>query len=225
MKKILSFLLMICLFHNPTYAGQATTDLTLQVEGRAPVVKNDVAGAREEAVKNALEKAIMRAAAKVLLVKIEDEKFQVVKSNMVGKADRYIKHYRIISENIQHDEYVAHVNVEMDLAFVKDDLLQMGILQDQGENEIGSVSLLLRGMKKYSDFVRLKTFLQNHPKVVKSLYPCHLEWQQARFDVVMVGSVQDLVAEFEKSGRYLLEDIKKNQNVVEIRLHVKEEAR
>ncbi|MCK7477857.1 MAG: flagellar assembly protein T N-terminal domain-containing protein [Candidatus Moduliflexus flocculans] len=90
---------------------EATTDLTLQVEGRAPVVKNDVALAREEAVKNALEKAIMQAVAKILLDKVEDEKFQAVKSIMIGKADRYIKNYRIISQNRQHDEYTAAVHV------------------------------------------------------------------------------------------------------------------
>ena len=55
-KLLLMFLLPICLFQHPAYAVQATTDLTLQVEGRAPVVQNDEARAREEAVKNALEK-------------------------------------------------------------------------------------------------------------------------------------------------------------------------
>ncbi len=140
-----------------------------------------MARAREEAVKNALEKAIMQAAAKILLDKFEDEKFQAVKSIMIGKADRYIKNYRMISENRQHDEYTANVNVVVALAPVRDDLLQMGVLQDQGEKEGVSVSLSLKGMKKYSDFAHLKTFLQNRPKIVKSVYPCRLEWQQAAF--------------------------------------------
>jgi hypothetical protein len=97
-------------------------------------------------------------------------------------------------------------------------------LQDQGEKEGVSVSLSLRGMKKYSDFARLKTFLQNLPKIVKSAYPCCLEWQRADFDLIMIGSVQSLVAELEKSGRYSLESLKKNRNVVEIHLQVKEEV-
>ena len=97
-------------------------------------------------------------------------------------------------------------------------------LQDQGEKEVVSVSLSLRGMKKYSDFAHLKTFLQNHPKIVKSAYPCCLEWQRADFDLIIIGSVQSLVAELEKSGRYSLESLKKNKNVVEIHLQVKEEV-
>lgn len=155
MRKTLSLmlLLLIGLFYSSAYAGQATTDLTLQVEGRAPVVKVVVA-----------------------------------------------------------------------LVPVMDDLLQAGVLQAQGEQEGVSVSLSLRGMKKYSDFARLKTFLQNLPKIVKSAYPCCLEWQRADFNLIIIGSVQSLVAELEKSGRYSLESLKKNKNVVEIHLQVKDEA-
>jgi hypothetical protein len=226
MRKNLSLMLLLLmgLFYSSAYAGQATTDLTLQVEGRAPVVKNDVALAREEAVKNALEKAIMQAVSKILSDKVEDEKFQAVKSVMIGKADHYIKNYRIISQNTQRNEYTAAVHVVVALVPVMDDLLQIGVLQDHEEKEGVSVSLSLRGMKKYSDFAHLKTFLQNRPKIVKSAYPCCLEWQRADFDLIIIGSVQSLVAELEKSGRYSLESLKKNKNVVEIHLQVKEEV-
>lgn len=228
MRKILFliFLLLICLSHHSIYAGQAATDLTLQVEGRSPVVKNDVASAREEAVKNALENAIMQAAAKILLDKFEDEKFQAVKSIMVGKVDRYIKNYRMIAENRQHDEYAANVHVVVALAPVRDDLFQMGFLHhDQGKKEGVLVSLSLKGMRKYSDFDRLKTFLQNHPPIVKSVYPCSLEWQQAHCNLILVGEVQNLMTEIEKSKNYSMETLKNNQNIVEIILHVKEEVR
>ena len=97
-------------------------------------------------------------------------------------------------------------------------------LQDQGDKEGVSVSLSLRGMKKYSDFAHLKTFLQNRPKIVKNAYPCCFEWQRADFDLIMIGSVEILAAELEKSGRYSVESLKKNKNVVEISLQVKEEV-
>lgn len=222
---LLIFLLLTCIFHYSAYAGQTTTDLTLQVEGRASIVKNDAARAREEAVKNALEKAIMQAAAKILLDKFEDEKFRAVKSILVGKVDRYIKNYRMISENSQHNEYTVNVHIVVALAPVRDDLLQMGFLHDQKEKKSNSVSLVLKGLKKHSDFDRLKSFLQSRPKIVKSVYPCSLESQQAHCDLVLVGEVQNLVAELEKSGRYSMEALKTNQNVVEIILHVKEEVR
>jgi len=221
MRKNLLLILLLCIFHHSAYANQTTTDLTLQVTGHASVVNNDVARAREEAVKSALEKAIMQAAAKIMLNKFEDEKFQAVKSIMVGNVDRYVKNYRMVLENRQYNEYAVNVHVVVTLAPIRDDLLQMGFLLDQGEKESSSVSLSLKGMKKHSDFDRLKTFLQSRPKIVKSVYPCSLESQQVHCNLVLVGEVQNLVAEIEKSGRYSLEAFKKNQNVVEIVLHVK----
>lgn len=220
----LIFLLMICMIHNPVYAGQTVTELKLQVEGRAPIIKNDLARTREEAVKNALEKAIMQATATILSDKFEDEKFQAMKSIMISQATQYAKNYRITSERIQQGEYIANVNVEIALSPVRDDLVQMGILQDQGKTGKTSVFLSLKGIKKHSDFSHLKTFLQTHPKIVIRAYPCRLEWQQAQFNLVISGDAQNLVVELEKTGRYSLEAIEKNQDVVAINLLVKEEV-
>jgi len=227
MRKKLSqiLILLMCLFCLSAYADQPATDLTLQVEGRAPVIQNDVVSAREEAVKNASEKAIMQAAAKILLDKYEDENFQALKSILLGRTDRYIKNTRIISEKRLHNDFIAHVQVVVALAHVSNDLLQMGMLPDQRIKEGVVVSFTLKGMKKYSDFNRMKTFLQKHPKIVKSTYPCHLEWQQAHCDLVLVGEVQSLVAELEKTGRYSMESINNDYDRVEINLNVKEEVR
>ncbi|PKN17130.1 MAG: hypothetical protein CVU71_17705 [Deltaproteobacteria bacterium HGW-Deltaproteobacteria-6] len=221
---LLIFLLLIVPFPDSAYAGQILTHWSIQVEGTAPVIKNDVASAREEAVKNALEKAIIQAAAKILPDKFEDEKSQAVKSVMIDKTDRYVKNYRMISENRQHDDYSVKVNVVVALAAVRDDLMQMGLLQRQGEKESRSVTLFLTSVNKYSDFARIKTFLQNRPKIVKSIYPCHLEWKQVQFDLAVVGSVKNLVSELEKTGRYSLAAPEKNQGGAEIILQVKEEV-
>jgi len=226
MKKtfLLIFILLTVFFNGSACAGQVFPDTNFLVEGSAPVIKNDEARAREEAVGNALEKAIMQAAAKILSEKFEDEKFQAVKSIMIGKSDRYVKNFRMISEQRQHDDYTVNVNAVVAIASIREDLLQMGVLQDPGEKGNIAVALSVKGIRKYSDFARLKIFLQNHPKIVKSIYPCRLEWQQAHFDLV-AGSIRDLVVELESTGRYSLAAPKKNQDGVEINLLVKEEVR
>jgi len=222
---LFAILFLTCISGYAAYANQASTDLVLQVEGHAAVVKNDEARARDEAVKNALEKAILQASAKILLDKYEDEKFQSVKSVMFGRVDRYIKNYRIVSEVRQHDEYTANVHAVVALLPVREDLLQMGILQDQKEKELISVSLSLAGMKKYSDFDRIRTFLLSRSRTVKNIYPCRLEWQHVSFNLRLDGDVQYLIAEFEKTGRYTIDSVNKDQNAVEINLRVKEESR
>jgi hypothetical protein len=221
----LIFLLFICLCVDSAYARQTLTDLTIQADGNAPVVKNDVAAAREKAVKNALERAIMQAMTGCLPDKFDDEKFQAVKSIMTGGVERYVKNYRMISERTEQEVCTVSLNVVMAAALVRNDLLQMGFLQEQGKKEGASVALSLKGMKKYSDFAGVKAFLQGHSEMVKSFYPCRLGWQQAHFDLMVAGSLQSFLVELENSGRYAVETRHKNQDIVEIYLQVKEEVR
>jgi len=221
---LLALLTVVFSFYDSSCVAQAPTDLNLQVEGSAPVLKNDEARAREDAVKDALEKAILLAVTQVSPRKSGDESSRVVKNAMTGQVDRYIKHYRMISETRQHDDYTVHLSVVVALTTLRDDLTRLGVPQESSENENVSVTLSVAGVKKYSDFDRLRTFLQNRPRIVKRIYPCRLEWQQARFDL-MVGSVRNLVGELEKTGSYSFLDPGKSQNVVEINLRVKEESR
>lgn len=217
----LTFLLFICFPCGSAYALQTLTDLTIQVEGIAPIAKNDVVRAREKAVENALEKAVMQAVTVCLSGKYEDEKMQALQSMMIGKVERYVRNYRMIWERKEQDDYTVNLNVVMALVLVRRDLLQMGFLQKEG----ASVGLSLKGMKKYSDFAGLKDFLQSSPQMVKSFYPCRLEWQQAHFDLIVVGSVRKFLVELENSGRYSVETRRKNQDIVEINLQVVKEVR
>lgn len=224
-KLCLMVFLLLCVAQPSARADQAAADFTLQVEGRAPVVKDDEARARGEAIKNALENAIMQAVYNMTPNKAEDGKLQPLKSILAGRTDRYIKNYRIISENRQQDEYAANVHVVVALTPLTDDLIQMGVLSDQKRGDGIPVSVSLKEVKKYSDFVFLRTFLQNRTKIIKSAYPCRLEWQRADFDLVLSGETSHLAAEFEKSGRYILETVNQNQNGVQITLRLKEEVK
>lgn len=205
------------------FAGSSGMELNMQVEGNAPVINNDEAGARDAAVKNALANAILRAADRILTEKYENEKFKSVKSNLIGKADRYVKSYRLTSETRQLDSYNISLNVVMALTPLRDDLWQMGVVRDQGGKDLNEVVLSFYDVPKYSDFLSLKIFLQKYPKIVKSIYPCQLEWRKVSFNLI-VGSMRDLAGELEKTGRYLVEIQRENKGVAKIILRVKKEA-
>lgn len=222
MKKYLMtlFLLLTGVLCGAVWAGEVLTDLSLQVDGKAVVIKNDVTRARENAVKNALEKAILQTAAKLLADKFEEEKFQAVKSILIGKADQYVKNYRITSEKSEQGEYIASVNVLVNQASVKSDLIQMDLIKHSGASV--NVSVVLKDMKKHADFMRLKSFLQSRSQIVKSVYPCSLEWRQASCDLIITGDVQSLLSELERSGGYVVEERGKKQDGFELNLRMKE---
>lgn len=228
MKKNLTALCLLLLtgfFYHPVCTAEVWTDLNFQVDGKAAIIKNDIARAREEAVKNALEKAILQTAARLLDDKYEDEKFQAVKSILIGKADQYVKNYRITSEKSEQDEYGASVSVLVAQASVRNDLIAMGLLKPSETVTTASVSVVLKGVKKYVDFTRLRNFLQSRTQIVKSVYPCSLEWQQARCELIVRGDVQTLASDLERSGRYFIEAPRKTQDGHEIQLRMKEELK
>ncbi len=220
----LFFLLMAVCLCDIAGAAQMPADANLQMEGRAVISKNDMAGARQAAVKNAQEKAILEVAAKLLSDRASDEKFQALKSMLIGKTERYVKNYRIISETSHQNEYVASVNIVVVQAAVRDDLIRMGILHDKEKPNDAKVHLSLKGVKKYADFAQLKIFLQSRAKIVKSIYPCSLEWRNARCELVITGGVPTLVAELETTGRYDVETPARTNDADVINLRMKEEA-
>lgn len=220
----LFFLLMTVCLCDFAGAAQMPADANLQIEGRAVISKNDMAGARQAAVKNAQEKAILEVAAKLLSNRAADEKFQALKSVLIGKTERYVKNYRIMSETSHQNEYVASVNVVVVQAAVRDDLIRMGILHDQERLNDEKVHLSLKGVKKYADFSQLKIFLQSRAKIVKSMYPCSLESRNVQCELVITGGVPNLAAELKRTGRYDVETPARTNNTDVINLRMKEEA-
>ncbi len=224
MKKCIAvlFLLLAMGFSGPcALAEPILTDLNLQVEGRAEIEQNDIARARTASVQNALENAIMQTAAKILASEYDDEKFQAVKSILIGRADQYVKNYRITSENRQQGEFVTGVTALVAQSLVRRDLIDMGLLQNIEAPVNTAVSLVLREINQHSDFTRLRSFLQSRSKIVKTIYPCAFQWRQVRCDLVIMGDLQELIAELDRSEFYIVEEIGEKPEQTELVLRTR----
>jgi hypothetical protein len=100
---------------------------------------------------------------------------------------------------------------------LKNDLAKMGYRQIAGQEKNNIIiSLEIKGLKSYSDFLYLKEFLKRQSKIVKNICSRSFEWRQARLELEISGTAQSLVLELAKTGRYLLNTgrINKNQIVV-----------
>ncbi|PKN53367.1 MAG: hypothetical protein CVU55_01730 [Deltaproteobacteria bacterium HGW-Deltaproteobacteria-13] len=219
----LSFIILM-LFPIFVYAQSDTGLLNIDVEGQALIRQNDVTGAREEAIKDALGNAIQTAVSKSFSVPIEDKKLQTVKNAVINEAEKYINLYKILAERKEAETYIVNVNATIVLDVLKNDLKQKGFfrLPLQEEDSL-RVFLNVRGLKKYADYLRLKEFLQS-VKTVKSVYPGTFAWQHACFEVVLSGNAQSLADELIQKGGYLLLDIQQADiNHTEINCMQKEE--
>lgn len=197
----------------------STRVLNLEVEGDAAIKQDDVANAREEAIRNALQRAILEAASGLLALPIKDKKFLQVENKIIEQQDRYVTNYKIMAENKQTETYFVSVNVAVAVADLKNDLSKMGFhtISDEDKTYI-TVSLEVKGLKKYSDYLYLKEFLKKRAKIVKNVYSRSFAWQRAYLRLEILGTPQELADELTKTGRYLLETehIKNNQITVSL---------
>jgi hypothetical protein len=199
------------------YAQNINNILTIDVGGKAAIKQNDVATARDEAIQDALQKAIIEAAAEILSLQASDEKFQPVIELINDQADKYVNNYKITTEKKQAEVYLVNVNVSISLVDLRDDLSKIVTLQvPRLEKDSQKVFLNINGMKKYADFLRLKEFLRNHPKMVKNIYPCYFELQQAHLEVELLVPAQALADELTKTGRYDLDTRQIDKNKIAI---------
>ncbi len=219
MKKYLFLSIVIFITFYPIYI-QPQNDkdlLSLNVQGTAPIKQNDVAAARQNAIQDALEKAILEAASKLLSISSKDENFQLIKSVLLSEPDKYVHYYKITEENRQPQTFSINANVVVAFLILKNDLNKIGFINapQTGKNNV-KIVLSVNGLKKYSEYIRIKEFLQSRTKLVKNIYPTHFEWQHARFEIETYGDTQSLANELEQNGGCVLEIKQAEQDKIEM---------
>lgn len=214
---------LLIFYGSPGAAQSSTTFLNLEVEGNAAIRHDDIAGARDEAIRNAGQKAVWEAASALLLIPVENKKFLPVKKEIAERQDKYINNYKIVSESRQPERYSVILHLAVALADLKSDLSRMGFLQiSETEKTSAAVSLCARGLKKYSDFQDLKEFLKKRTRIVKNIYLRCFEWQQVYLELEISGPIQELIAELSRTERYILSTEQVNKNQITITLLPKE---
>lgn len=214
------FILFIILFWCCPVGAQGKAGvLNLEIEGNAVINQNDAAGARDGAIQDALQRAILEAASNLLSLPVQDKKFLPVKSEIIERQDRYISNYKITAENIQAQAYAVTVNVAVNLPDLQNDLASAGFLKSSGAAGANAiVSLNIKGIKKYSDLSSLTEFLKKRVKMVRNVCPRSFEWQQARLELEISGTVLALADELGKTGQFMLDNDRINKNQITVNL-------
>ena len=220
MKKCLYLpVIIIVIFFAFTVRAQkeVSTNITLSVEGSAKINNENVAKAREEAIQNALEKAILETGSSLSELSVNDENFQLIKRIIVQDPDKYIAYYTITQESRQEQEFNVKANVIISSAALKNDLHKMGFLHNNLKNtDKVMVFLAVKGIKSYAAYSKIKIILQSRVDLVKKIYPVTFTWQEAEFEIEMAGDIQSLGAELEQKAGCVLEILSQQPNRVDM---------
>lgn len=193
--------------------------LSLEVKGNTAINQSDIAGTRDRAIRDGLQKAIQEAASALLSIPVNDKKFLPVKKALIGEQHKFINNYKIMAEGQKDGNYFVLVNVAIGLLDLKNHLAKLNFQRISGEEKNNIIIFLeVKGLKNYSDFIFLREFLKKQTKMVKNIRSRSFQWQQVHLELEISDTVQALAVELAKTGRYLLnaELIKKNQIVISL---------
>jgi hypothetical protein len=101
---------------------------TVVAEGMAGV-QGDPAIARDNAIQDALRKAVEQAVGTMVASETLVENFQVVKDNIYNKSTGYIKEYKIVKESPGKDLHTVTISAVVGTGDLKNDLGALGLMQ------------------------------------------------------------------------------------------------
>src|SRR5687767_15807724 len=116
-------------------AAALAAEETVEVEGVAAVVNNDVAIARDRAIDDAKRKAVEQVAGAQVSSESITENFQLVEDKIYSRAAGFVKNYKILSElKDEGGVYRVKIKANVDTKAVADNLDQ--IFQEIGRAHV-----------------------------------------------------------------------------------------
>ncbi len=134
MKKLLYYsvfcLLSSVFWVSPSYSQQITS---ITVEGIGAIVKGDLAIAKDNALNDALRKAVEQTVGTLVQAQTLVDKYQLISDEIYTKSQGYIKKYSVISERPDLNQGILKVTIQADVSIgdIKNDLNAIGLLLER----------------------------------------------------------------------------------------------
>lgn len=161
----------------------------VEAEGIAAVTGLDVAGARDEAVRDALQKAVERTAGQWLSQQDLARRYEKLKEKLYDRAEGFIQDFRILFEISDSDIYYVNVRATVFADSVRGELEHLSLIGPSLRRPPPIViSLTLRGVRDYGAYVRWKDILKDALPGIRAITPREASWGAVRFDVTVEGT-------------------------------------
>jgi len=214
---ILVFLTWIFLLPSKGFSQNHEDIKTVNTEGTSIIINDDLASARNNAIQDALQKAVENVVITLVPTKTMASQSHIIRDNLYSKSSEYIHDYRITSEKTYQTVYTVNVRSTLFASSIRDDLQDLGLLiVEKKQVPITVVVLTVRGLKSYTDFAKVKELLKTKMKAVKNIYQRRFEWGMARLDLDIQGTVQSLAGELVKTGHFSLGTAHVDQNYIDV---------
>jgi hypothetical protein len=161
-----------------------------ETEGIAAVIGSDLARARDGAVRDALQKAVTRAAGGWLKPQDAERQYGRLRERLYDRAEEFTQDFRILFEISDQDIYSVTVRATIFSDRIRKDLQELGLINPPAQNPSATrVFLTIRGIRSYSAYVRLRGILKERIPGIQEAVPREASWGSACFDIAVEGTV------------------------------------
>jgi len=161
-----------------------------ETEGISVVIGSDLARARDGAVRDALQKAVTRATGQWLTSQDAERKYEILRERIYDRAEEYTQDFRILFEISDQDIYSVTVRATVFSDRIRKDLQELALINPPVQNpSVTRIFLTIRGIRTYSDYVRLRGMLKERIPGIREAVPREASWGLARFDIAAEGTV------------------------------------
>ncbi len=168
---------------HPLCAESAAVQV-VEAEGSAAVPGADLARARNEAIRDALQKAVAQVAGRWLAPQDIELKSKILKERILDRAEGFIQDYRVVSESTPPEAYTLVIRVSVFAETLRDDLREVGLIgPDQTRSDVTRIFLTVRGIRQYGDYVKVLGLLRERVPGVRGAVLWEASWRLARFEI------------------------------------------
>lgn len=186
----ISFLFLTILSPLNSPGQEKGDNRTFETEGVAAVTGADLARARGEAVRDALQKAVELAAEQWLTPSSDRRHEVLLRERIYGRAEEFVQDYRILFEKADEDIYFVTVRVTVVLQEIRKDLQELGLIEPPVAYPASKRMILtIRGIRDYSDYLRVKGVLKTKESGIREAIPREASPETVSFDIRVEGAV------------------------------------
>jgi hypothetical protein len=172
-------------------AEEVVPTQAVETEGSAQITGSDLARARNEAIRDALQKAVEQVAGRWLAPQEAARKSPVLKEQITDRAEGFIQEYRIVSEITVFDRYTVVIRATVLADSIRNDLRGLGLIRETLlKLPVNRISLTIRGIRTYGDYIRCRGVLKEKIPEIREIIPREVSWSTACFDIITEGTAK-----------------------------------
>ena len=190
----------------------------VDAEGTSVITNDNIERARNNAIRDALQKAVEYVVLTLIPQNTAAEKSQVIRDGIYAKYEDYIHDYRIVSERQDHPHYKVGIKSTLSVGDIKDNLRALGLLTAamNGGPFVKAV-ITVQGIESYADYAKIRELLMTRIRGVRHYHPQRMEHGTARLMLtIQGGNIRSLTDELMKTGQFSLNTIREDQDYIAV---------